>query len=138
MGEDLPTTSERRVRRSIELAIFSPNMSTFSNLQRLVQRILSYDSAVCEEKKTIINTTFYCALWRGSVHLLPILVSATLIVMNTIHVYIGPDLVFHSLTTTNSLAAFQIAAKIQVRNIYHTTRQERLTRLFRRCWQSQA
>lgn len=80
----------------------------------LIPNLFPSKAAQDEDKKTIIDNTFSGALWRGLIHLLPILVSISLIAMNLKHLYIGPDLIFLSLTTTNSLAAFQIAAKIQV------------------------
>ena len=93
----------------------------------LIQKLFPSKAAQYEKKKTIIDTTSDRALWRGLIHLLPISISISLIGMNLKHLYIGPDLIFLSLTTTNSLAALQIAAKIQGRQLYYVVKSKLLT-----------
>ena len=83
-----------------------------------IQNLFSSKAAQDEKKKAIIETTFNRILWRGLIHLLPVSVSIFLIAMNLKDWNIGPDLIFLSWTTTNSLAALQLAAKIQVCRIY--------------------
>ena len=85
---------------------------------KLIQNLFSSKAAQDEKKKAIIETTFNRILWRGLIHLLPVSVSILLIAMNLKDWNIGPDLIFLSLTTTNSLAALQLAAKIQVCRIH--------------------
>ena len=67
-----------------------------------------------EEKKTIIDSSFQLAFLRGLRHVFPVSICVLLISLNSKGVYIGPALEFGSWTTTYSLAAFQVAAKVQV------------------------
>lgn len=75
----------------------------------------SKDDQFEEKKKRIMDCSFRRALYRGlKFHFLPIGISISLIYLNLKDIYIGPALQFGSWTTTHSLAAFQVAAKIQV------------------------
>lgn len=67
-----------------------------------------------KEKKTIIDSPFQLAFFRGLIYLFSGLISVFLIIVNLKGVNIGPALKFGSWTTTYSLAAFQVAAKVQV------------------------
>ena len=99
------------MRRNLALPFHFNNMIYALNLVKdfFIRKPDKY-----EKKKIIIDTTLHRALLRGSIHLLPISISILLIWMNLNHLYIGPNLNVLSWTTTNSLAAFQLAAKIQV------------------------
>ena len=67
-----------------------------------------------ENKKAIIDSSSQLAFFRGSIHVFPIFICILLMTLNLKGVYIGPALKFGSWTTTYSLAAFQVAAKVQV------------------------
>ena len=67
-----------------------------------------------ENKKAIIDSSSKLAFFRGLIHVFPIFICVLLITLNSKGVYIGPALKFGSWTTTYSLAAFQVAAKVQV------------------------
>lgn len=67
-----------------------------------------------ENKKTIIDSSSQLAFFRGLIHIFPIIICILLMTLNLKGVYIGPALQFGSWTTTYSLAAFQVAAKVQV------------------------
>ena len=67
-----------------------------------------------ESKKAIIDSSSKLAFFRGLIHVFPIFICILLITLNLKGVYIGPALEFASWTTTYSLAAFQVAAKVQV------------------------
>ena len=67
-----------------------------------------------ENKKAIIDSSFRLAFFRCLIHVFPISICILLMTLNLKGVYIGPALEFGSWTTTYSLAAFQVAAKVQV------------------------
>ena len=69
-----------------------------------------------EEKKVIISNAFGKSVLRAMVHVVPVLISATLIAMNLRGVYLGPALGPASgiWKTTFTLAVLQLAAKVQV------------------------
>ena len=67
-----------------------------------------------ENKKAIIDSSSLLAFFRGLIHVFPIFICTLLMTLNLKGVYIGPALEFGSWTTTYSLAAFQVAAKVQV------------------------
>lgn len=66
-----------------------------------------------EQKKIVISTSRWTALSRCGVHVLPVLVSIAIIIINIRQVYIGID--FQSLVTseTINIAFLQTAAKLQ-------------------------
>ncbi len=67
-----------------------------------------------EKKKAIIDSSRQLVLFRGLIHIFPVFVGILLVTLNLKGVYIGPALEYGSWTTTYSLAAFQVAAKVQV------------------------
>ena len=67
-----------------------------------------------ENKKAIIDSSCQLAFFRGLIHVFPIFICILLMILNLKGVYIGPALKFGTWTTTYSLAAFQVAAKVQV------------------------
>lgn len=67
-----------------------------------------------ENKKAIIDSSSQLAGFRGLIHVFPIFICIILMTLNLKGVYIEPTLQFGSWTTTYSLAAFQVAAKVQV------------------------
>ena len=78
------------------------------------ERLKSSDPDQHEEnKKAIIDSSSQLAVFRGLIHIFPILICIILMTLNLKSVYIGPTLQFGSWTTTYSLAAFQVAAKVQ-------------------------
>lgn len=69
-----------------------------------------------EKKKVIIHTSYKKAVLNSIVHIAPITICTSLIVINAVGVYVGPDLSFLSglWTTTYTLAVLQFAAKVLV------------------------
>ncbi|KAL8678292.1 MAG: hypothetical protein Q9186_005342 [Xanthomendoza sp. 1 TL-2023] len=66
-----------------------------------------------EKKKIVINQSFKLALARCSVHILPVLVSITILIVNTKQVFIGIDFNSSIKSVTVNLALLQTAAKLQ-------------------------
>ncbi|KAI4234521.1 MAG: hypothetical protein L6R40_006726 [Gallowayella cf. fulva] len=66
-----------------------------------------------EKKKIVINRSLTLALARCSVHIIPVLVSITLLIVNTKQVFIGIDFNSNIKSVTVNLALLQTAAKLQ-------------------------
>ncbi len=68
-----------------------------------------------ESRKPVIQRSFWLALKRGLIHVFPVVIATSLVAINWVGVYIGPNLDYRNWwTTTNTLAMFQGAAKAQV------------------------
>jgi hypothetical protein len=87
-----------------------------------------------EPKKKIIETSFWVALRRCAVHLVPVAFSLVIITLNAKGYYIGADFASLIHSETLNLLLFQIAAKVQellvvaslTTIIFHLARQELL------------
>ncbi|KAL8911390.1 MAG: hypothetical protein Q9171_003436 [Xanthocarpia ochracea] len=66
-----------------------------------------------EKKKVVINQSLKLALARCSVHIIPVLVSITILIVNTKQVFIGIDFDSSIKSVTVNLALLQTAAKLQ-------------------------
>ncbi|KAL8856826.1 MAG: hypothetical protein Q9178_006543 [Gyalolechia marmorata] len=66
-----------------------------------------------EKKKIVINQSLKLALARCSVHIIPVLVSTTILIVNTKQVFIGIDFDSNIKSVTVNLALLQTAAKLQ-------------------------
>ncbi|KAL8920370.1 MAG: hypothetical protein Q9172_004537 [Xanthocarpia lactea] len=66
-----------------------------------------------EKKKVVINQSLKLALARCSVHIIPVLVSITILIVNTKQVFIGIDFDSNIKSVTVNLALLQTAAKLQ-------------------------
>ena len=71
---------------------------------------------ISEEKKAIVSTSYKKAILYSVVHIAPITICTSLIVINAVGLYVGPDLSYMSgkWTTTYTLAVLQFAAKVLV------------------------
>lgn len=66
-----------------------------------------------EQKKVVINTSPWTALSRCGVHVLPVLVSVSIIAINVRQTYIGVDFISLIDSETLNIALLQTAAKLQ-------------------------
>ena len=71
---------------------------------------------ISEKKKAIIHTSYKKAILYSIVHIAPIAICTSLIVINAVGRYVGPDLSYISglWTPTYTLALLQVAAKLLV------------------------
>ena len=66
-----------------------------------------------EQKKVVINTSRWTALGRCGVHILPVMVSISIIILNVRQTYIGVDFISSISSETLNIALLQTAAKLQ-------------------------
>ena len=67
-----------------------------------------------EEKKVVIEYSFWIALSRCGVHILPATVSLVLVVLNIKGTFISPYLGVKASTDSLTIAILQLVAKLQV------------------------
>ncbi|KAL8786030.1 MAG: hypothetical protein Q9213_003012 [Squamulea squamosa] len=72
-----------------------------------------HTSPELEKKKSVINQSFKLALARCSVHVIPVLVSITILIVNIKQVFIGIDFNSNINSVTVNMALLQTAAKLQ-------------------------